>query len=159
MSGPVVMRQIAATPARSAADAWDVITQLLTQGDGEVRAELDRVGGIAMAMIASEAPHNSPITISGSGPRLRIYCQYNEDAVLGASTNEEPLSWCPTDGDWQLSLPCLAEDEPWASAELARLSNRVTVRDHLVDAPVTGTNTSSNSFSPDSVNVEAFLKR
>lgn len=137
MTTTVVARKVAATPARPAAEAWRVITDLVTL-PGPARQELQRCAGIAMSLIAEEAMRDSPIVIYGTGPRLRIYCLYDEEAILGEGQNEDALSWCPTDGNWAMSLPCPSEDLPWVTAALARSSSRVTARDLAEVAPTGG---------------------
>lgn len=112
MTAAVVARHVAATPARPAAEAWRVITNIVTF-PGPARQELERCAGIAMSLIAAEAMRDSPIVVHGVGPRLRIYCLYDEEAILGEGLNEDSLSWCPTDGNWAMSLPCSSEDLSW----------------------------------------------
>ena len=36
---------------------------------------------------------NSPVVVHGVGPRLRVYCVYDEDAILEEGVSEEPLAW------------------------------------------------------------------
>lgn len=129
----VVVRRIAATPARSAAEAWAFIAALLAPPGCSARDELDRVAGIASSVIAAEAPRESPLVVCGPGPRLRVYCVYNEDALLGEDVSEDSLPWCPTDGSWALSLPCPAEDLAWVQRALAAVSSRVTARDEAAE--------------------------
>ena len=156
MSASVVVRRIRATPARSASDAWSVITELLTPKDSPTRHDLVQIGGIAMALIASEAPRSSPIFVAGVGPRLRFYCLYDDDAVLGESASEESLSWDPTDGDWSMSLPCLVDDLDWVTSALAAVTVRVTARDaDEVTSEAAKTNP-SDRLGP--IDVKAFLR-
>src|SRR6266536_2943872 len=129
MNPTVVARRVAATPARSAADAWRVIVSLVAPAGSEARQELDRVGGVAMSLIADEAMRDSPIEVVGVGPRLRIYCLYDTEAILGEGASEGPLAICPTDGSWLMSLPCPKEDLDWVQEALSRVSTRVTARD------------------------------
>ncbi len=135
MTTTVVVRRVAATPACSAADAWVVIADLVAPRGGGARQELDRVAGVATSLIAAEAMRNSPIVIHGVGPRLRLYCLYDEEAILGEGVSEDALPWCPTDGDWAMSFPCPAEDLPWVQKALARVSNRITARDQVELGP------------------------
>jgi hypothetical protein len=86
------------------------------------------VGGVASSLIASEAVKDDPIVVYGAGPRVRVYCLYDEEAVAGDRANEQKLPESPTDGDWAMSLPCPAEDLPWVKEALAKKSNRVTAR-------------------------------
>lgn len=153
----VVARRVAATPARPAAEAWRVITKIVTF-PGPARQELERCAGVAMSLIAAEAMRDSPIVVHGVGPRLRIYCIYDEEAILGEGLNEDSLSWCPTDGDWAMSLPCSSEDLSWVAAALARSSLRVTARDFAEAAPTEGEQVSATHGELGIVDLGAFLR-
>ncbi len=48
--------------------------------------------------------------------------------MLSEGASEEALAWCPTDGDWQMSIPCPPEDLPWVQEALARHTVRITAR-------------------------------
>src|SRR5207245_209921 len=98
-----VARRVRATPERSAIYAWKFIQRLISEVGSDARKELDRVAGVAASLIADEAPKDHPIVVSGSGPRLRVYCLYGEDAVTGDGNNEESLTRNPTAGDWRMS--------------------------------------------------------
>lgn len=124
----VLARTIRATPHRASNEAWDVIVALLAPNAGPAREELNRVTGIASALITSEVPKDDPIVVLGAGPRVRIYCVFNEDAVTGDNAREEKLPSPPTDGDWSMSLPCPEEDLTWVKAALANKSTRITAR-------------------------------
>lgn len=159
MNGTIVVRRIAATPARPAIEAWRIILGLLAPLDTAAWKELERVGGLVTAMIAAEAMRESPIVVYGVGSRLRVYCVYDDDAILGEDVTEDSLSWCPTDGDWAMSLPCPSDDLAWMEPALARITSRVTVRDLAEAAPAESegqTRKSSDELGP--VDVEAFLK-
>lgn len=159
MSTSVVARRICATPVRSASEVWQLITSLVADSNESARRELEAIGGVAMSIIAAEAPQNSPIILSGVGPQLRLYCLYDDEAIIGQDASEDSLSWNPTDGDWRLSLPCPLEDLDWVTAELSAVSNRVVARD-LSDALVnaaTEVNRSNRELGP--INVEAFRQR
>jgi hypothetical protein len=69
-------------------------------------------------VIAEELLASSPIIVSGSGPQVRLYCLYGEDA-LEDGQNEDPLTHQAATGTWTLALPCSKEDEAWIAAELA----------------------------------------
>jgi hypothetical protein len=159
MSQTVVVRRIAATPARPAAEAWRVIAGLLAPYENAARQELSRVAGVTMSLIAAEAMRHSPIVVHGVGPRLRVYCLYDEEAILGEGASEEPLGWCPTDGEWAMSLPCPPEDLQWVAAALARVSTRVTARD-LAEAAPSGTREQARAANSElgPVDLEAFLR-
>lgn len=123
----IIARRFASVPARSAVDTWKAIVGLIApRPNSPARQELDAVAGVACSIIASEV--SGPIVLYGSGPRLRIYCIYGDDAIEGENINENPLSFVPTDGDWHMSLPCPADDLEWVQRKL-QTSFRVSARD------------------------------
>lgn len=124
-----IARRISANPARTASEAWSVITEILSEEGGDGRAELDAVAGVASSLIAEECFKEAPAIVSGSGPRVRLYCIYDEDGVEGNGVNENPLSFDATGGDWAMSLPCRKEDLDWIRASLKKKSTRITARD------------------------------
>lgn len=126
----VVSRTFRSTPHRDAHDTWRAIVDLLTQGrTGIARTELLAVAGIAASVIADQAPHDAAIVVTCDGPRTRIYCLYDDDAVDGSDTNEDALGFDPLKGDWRVSLPCLADDLTWVQDALKKHSARITARD------------------------------
>lgn len=124
----VLARRIRATPFRSANETWDLIVGLLAPKASGARDELVRVAGVASSLIASEACVGSPIVVWGSGPRVRLYCLFGDDAITGDDANEQAFSSAPAAGDWSMSLPCPAEDLEWVKAALAKQSSRATAR-------------------------------
>lgn len=137
----VVARKIIAGPVRSASEAWTVIVDLLApEPNSEARSELLKIMGVASSLIADEVM-KTPIVVYGSGPRVRIYCLYDEDAITGEDANEATLTFNATGGDWHMSLPSLTDDLHWIQDTLKKLSNHVTVRDMAtaVDAEKSGT--------------------
>jgi hypothetical protein len=126
----VASRTFASSPKRDAGETWMAIVALLTQGkDGPTRNELLAVAGIAASTIADQAEKDYPIVVTCNGPRTRIYCIYDDDAIEGSDTNEEPLGFDPLNGDWRISLPCAADDLAWVQSALKKHSTRVTARD------------------------------
>src|SRR3546814_20648197 len=95
------------------------------------------VSGFSSSVIADQAPKDAPIVVTCDGPRTRIYCLYDDDALDGAYANEDLLGFSPLKGDWRLSLPCLSEDLARVQGALKRdrksvVSGRsVTVREDL----------------------------
>jgi hypothetical protein len=125
----VVARRFISIPERTASATWSAISQLLApDSNSAAAAELGSVAGIASSLISREAI-TCPIVVCGTGPRVRVYCLYNGDAVEGDDANETALSFNPTVGDWQMSLPCPAEDLSWVQDALVAKSKRVTARD------------------------------
>lgn len=126
----VIKRCFASTPARDAHATWAAIVDLLTRNqEGADRIELLSVSGPASSVISDQAPKDAPIIITGDGPRTRIYCIYDEDAIDGSDANEDPPAFPPLSGDWAVSLPCAKEDLDWVSKALAARSGRITARD------------------------------
>jgi hypothetical protein len=98
----VVSRTFRSSPHRDALQTWDAIVELLTQGkDGTARSELRAVAGVAASLIADQAPKSAPIVATCDGPRTRIYCLFDEDAIDGDDANEEVLGFEPLKGDWE----------------------------------------------------------
>lgn len=125
----VASRTFRSTPHRDAAATWNAIVDLLTQGrSGAACTELLGVSGTAASIIADQVPKDSPIVVTCDGPRTRIYCIYDEDAVDGSHASENALGFDPLKGDWRVSLPCAAEDLAWVQRSLAQKSTRITAR-------------------------------
>jgi hypothetical protein len=154
----VVSRVVRSSPHRDTAATWDVIVDLLTQGRHDAaRDELMAVAGVASAVIAERAPADAAIVAICDGPRTRIYCLYDDDAIEGADAKEDALGYEPLKGDWAVSLPCPADDLAWVQRALKAKSTRVTARDQsskLVDNADTG----EKAQGALSIDVETFLK-
>lgn len=128
----VASRTFRSTPHRSASETWRAIVELLTQGrDGEVRNELLTVVGEAASIISDRAPKHAPIVITCDGPRTRIYCVYDEDAVESEGEDETMLGYDPLAGKWRVSLPCQEDDLLWIESALRKKSSRIAARDAL----------------------------
>jgi hypothetical protein len=126
----VASRTFASTPKRDAAQTWAAIVDLLTRGlSGAARNELLAVSGVAASIIADQAPKDAPIVVTCDGPRTRIYCLYDDDAVESSDANEDPLGFDPLVGDWHISLPCLKDDLSWVQSALKKHSTRITARE------------------------------
>jgi hypothetical protein len=136
---------------------WKAISALLASDSTSGPAhELASVAGIASSLITREAM-TTPLVVYGSGPRVRIYCLYNEDAIEGDDANEAPLSFDATAGDWKISLPCPADDLEWVQNSLKAKSTRISARD--MTAPVEDEDdTGERQASGSSVDLEAFFK-
>ena len=125
----VASRTFTSTPGREAMATWTAIVNLLTQGrNGAARTELLAVSGVAASVIADHAPKSDPIVVTCDGPRTRIYCVYDDDAIEGSDANEDALGFDPLKGDWRVSLPCLPDDLGWVQGALKRHSERITAR-------------------------------
>ena len=136
----VASRTFKSTPERDAATTWAAIVDLLVQGrTGAARDELLAVKGVAASVIADKAPEDAAIVVTCDGPRTRIYCVYDEDAVDGSDANEGALGFDPLKGDWHISLPCEAEDLTWVQGALKKHSSRITARDKAAAASAEST--------------------
>lgn len=126
----VASRSVRSIPHRNAHDTWAVIVALLTQGrTGSAHKELMAVAGVASSLITDQAPRDAAIIVTCDGPRTRIYCLYDDDAIDGGDANEGKLGFDPLNGDWAVSLPCPAEELDWVNGALNKHSTRITARD------------------------------
>jgi|TARA_R110002049_G_scaffold300651_1_gene491673 hypothetical protein len=131
----VVRRTFKSTPERDASATWTAIIDLLVQGkSNSARAELEAVGGVAASVIADQSPKDAAIITTCDGPRTRIYCLYDDNAIDGSDAYEEALPFDPLKGDWRVSLPCNTDDLEWVQNALKQHSTRITARD--LDAAV-----------------------
>lgn len=153
----VASRTFISTPQRNAHETWGAIVELLTQGatDGPHK-ELDAVSGIAASIIADQAPSEAPIVVTCDGPRTRIYCIYDDDAVDGSDANEDALGFDPLCGDWRVSLPCLGDDLDWVQSALKQHCDRITARDP--DESVTKDDQPRTQTTGLTLNTEKFLQ-
>ena len=140
----IASRTFRSTPQRDALQTWTAIIDLLTQGKtGAARSELLAVAGVAASVIADQAPKEAAIVATCDGPRTRIYCLYDDDAIEGSDAKEDALGFDPLKGDWRISLPCLLEDLAWVEGALKQHSSRITARD--IDDAVTTKDATSAS--------------
>lgn len=153
----VIARQIIAEPVRTASETWKVIVDLLASDPNDpARNELLAVAGVSSSIIAAEAVKDAPIVVYGSGPRVRIYCLYGDDAIVGDDANESELTSSPTTGDWAISLPCPEDDLEWVQNSLSKRSKRITARDMYTPVNDEEANVNGKSVS---INMEAFLRK
>jgi hypothetical protein len=127
----VARRDFRSVPHRDASATWACIVDLLTAGgnDAAKRKELMNVAGVASSVIADQGPRDSPIVVTCDGPRTRIYCAYDDEALDESSSNEAKLGFDALKGDWRVSLPVAEEDLAWVTAALKKNSSRVVARD------------------------------
>ena len=153
----VVSRTFISSPQRDAHDTWIAITELLTQGHAQgARSELDAVSGIAASIIAERTPEEAPIVVTCDGPRTRIYCLYDEDAIDGSDANEDAFGFDPLNGEWQVSLPCSVDDLEWVRSALKQHTDRITARES--DEPATKDNNPHAAPADLTLNPEKFLE-
>ena len=155
----VASRTFRSTPHRDAASTWAAIVDLLTRGQNPTAlAELQSVAGVAASIIADAAPKTSPIVVKSSGPRTRIYCIYDDDALDDAGASEDALGYDPLQGDWSVSLPCNADDLDWVQKALKRHSTRVSARDVADGIAVEKSASTTASTEPLVVNLQGVFK-
>lgn len=133
----VVARRVASVPRRTSVETWRRILEIISTPDSDARAELEGVTSVAATLIADEQTKDTPITIAGGGPLVRIYTLHGEDAIDADLDDEDELAFVPTAGDaWALSLPASGPDIAAAEAHLAG-APRVTIRDAEADDETT----------------------
>lgn len=121
-----IRRDVASVPLRSAKETWDAIIDLVS-GSGTVDGDqLEDARSVMECVIADEQPGTVPIVLKGGGPRVVIYCVYNEDA-MEVGLDVDKLIDVPTAGNWRLMAPCEEEDKEWMNNSLKENANRVTV--------------------------------
>jgi hypothetical protein len=125
----VARRTFASTPHRDATSTWNAIVDTLASKATPARQALLGVSGVAASLIADKAPEAAPIVVTCDGPRTRIYCVYDEDALDASQANEAPLGYDALNGNWAVSLPCEEEDLSWVSEALKKIDSRITARD------------------------------
>ncbi len=154
----VIARRVASTPTRTASQTWAKIVELIAPNpNSPARKELGLAAGVACSSISSEAIKDAAIVVWGGGPRVRIYCLFDEEAITKDHINEDSLSKSPTEGDWKMSIPCLPEDVKWSEAKLAGVTSRITARSMDEDLE---DDQSRNAVTPPaiSINLSEFLK-
>jgi hypothetical protein len=153
----IARRTIRSSPHRTSTETWTAIVELLTQGKQDAaRSELLAVVGIASSIITDQAPRDAPIVVTCDGPRTRIYCLYDEDALEGSDANEAHLGYEPLKGDWSVSLPCQADDFSWVQGALKKHSSRITARDLATGLEIDEASDSTDE-QPLVLNVKGFL--
>ncbi len=153
----VIARRVASTPLRTASQTWTKIIEILAPDPASAAcAELRNTAGVACASISSEATRDAAIVVWGAGPRVRIYCVFDDEAITGDDVNEDALPRSATEGDWQMSIPCQKEDVSWSSSKLATVSDRISAR--APDEDVEDDTDSRASAPPLTINPGEFFK-
>lgn len=156
----VIARRVASTPLRTASQTWAKVVDILAPEAGNAaRRELQAVAGVASAAIASEATRDAAIVVWGSGPRIRLYCIFDEDAITGDGVNEDALHSFVMQGDWKMSIPCPPEDVTWSNGQLAAVSQRISARSQDEDVDTEEDKTEQAAASAGSINIAEFFKR
>lgn len=131
-----IARRIAASPKRTATEAWEVMSRILCEESSPAGKELSAVKGVVASIISEEIPQNAPFIVKGVGPRIRIYYQYGEDALNAEGCNEELLTQKPMTDTWKLYVPCAEEDLKWISSALKSLSSSVVAYDKATEPDI-----------------------
>lgn len=119
----VISRRFAACPARTASETWTAIVNVIAADSDTLKTQLMEITGIVASIISEETLANNAITLIGSGPRLRVYCLYNEDAIAD-DPNEAALSWKPFENEWEMFFPVEENDHEWVSKLLKEKNAR-----------------------------------
>lgn len=154
-----VRRDFRSVPSRDAVNTWSAIVDLITASSSgqEARKELMSVAGIVSSVITDQTPKSSPIVVTCDGPRTRIYCLYDDEALDDSSSNESKLGFDATNGNWQVSVAVATEDLTWVQAALKKHTSRVVARDAATGFEVDA-DTKSASASAVTLDLEEFLK-
>lgn len=149
-------RTIRATPARTALETWTFIVDLLCHKtrNAEAQSELEKVGGVLASIISGETLRDHPIVLMGTGPRVKIYCIYDEEAISGDRAREAHIAHDPFESsEWTLNVPCPPEDKAWVQRALQDAPHiLVRLPDEDVERP------KSENSSEVSINKEAFFR-
>jgi len=147
VNSTVIARSVAASPVRSASDTWKVIVSIIVPDPKDpARDELTRISGIGASIVAAESPKEDAIVVYGGGPRLRVYCLYNEDAQTG-ERSEDSVRQKVTEDGWKMSLPCEEDDFDWISRQLAAITSKVSARKLGTDVPADADDEKKNAPS------------
>jgi hypothetical protein len=119
----IISRRFAACPARTASEAWIAIVNVIGAESESVKTQLLDITGLIASIISEETPASNAITVIGNGPRLRVYCLYNEDAI-GDDANEASLTWKPFESNWEIYFPVEKSDYEWVSKLLKEKNTR-----------------------------------
>jgi len=154
-----VRRDFRSVPSRDAAATWSAIVDLITASSptADARKELLSVAGIVASVITDQVPQSSPIVVTCDGPRTRIYCLYDDDALDDSASNESKLGFDATKGDWEVSVAVAADDLSWVQAALKKQTTHVVARD-AADGFAVEADKKSASASTVTLDLLGFLK-
>jgi hypothetical protein len=156
-----IRRDFRASPHRTGSETWEAIARLLAPDDKSLaRKELMSIVGTASQLIATEAVKDHPIIASGSGPRVRVYCLYDDAALNAENSKESALAFNATEKDWKVSIPVEAEDLSWSKAEIKKYSTRISVREktEAVEGDDEGEEKQQTAAASMTVDLKEFLK-
>lgn len=153
----VVSRTFRSSPHRSGSETWDAIVAMLGRGKATPAVdELNAVKGTAAMLIVEQAFKDAPLIVSCDGPRTRVRCVYDDDALDDSSADENALGFDPLQGDWKVSLPCPTNDLEWVQRALNAKSQRISARD--IAEGITWQESGGKSVENVQVNLKELLK-
>jgi hypothetical protein len=160
MSTTVASRVLRSIPHRTATQTWNFIVEMLTRGESGPAAlqELNSVAGIASSLITDQVLRAAAMVVTCDGPRTRVYCLYDDEALGDSDAKEDALNFDPLKGAWAISLPCAEEDLDWVQRALKGKSSRITARDAKHMLGEESEKAASASTGSMSVDMEGFLK-
>lgn len=160
MSTTIASRVVRSNPHRTATQTWDFIVEMLTRGESGPAAqqELKSVAGIASSLITDHVMRDAAMVVTCDGPRTRIYCLYDDDALDDSDAKEDALNFDPLKGAWAISLPCAQEDLEWVQRALKSKSSRITARDAKHTLGEETEKAAAASVKALTVDMEGFLK-
>lgn len=115
----IIARRVSALPARSAMETWATVTEIVCSEDDQVAGEFSKVGGVMASLIGDKTPEDHPIIVKGTGPRIRAYCVYGEEAIISEGDDENSVAHDPFQDSWGVYVPVSEEDLEWASDALS----------------------------------------
>jgi len=152
----VVKRTFRSSPYRDAQQTWLAIVELLTQSkQTDSKSELEAITGIAASCISDQSSKIAPIIVTCEGPRTRIYCIYDDDAIDESNADENTLGFDPLKGEWAVSLPCDKDDLEWVRRAISERSSHITARD--LDSGISEENVEQAKGSSLSLDAGSFL--
>lgn len=154
----VVNRTFRSSPHRSGSETWGAIVALLGRGKSTPAVdELNSVKGTAAMLIVEQAFKDAPMIVTCDGPRTRVRCVYDDEALDDSAADENALGFDPLKGDWEVSLPCPADDLELVQRDLREKSQRVTARD-AAEGIGLPESTAKNATSSVQVDLKELLK-
>jgi len=152
-------RTIAATPVRSASDAWRVAVQLIADtlerspdvAEGTVQAELAPLTGLGAALIGGGHLEASPLLLSDASLDVEIRI-VTSDAALTVEENLNPIpGGASATSDWSLYIP--------APAHLTdAVRDAAANSKHIATEPPSTTATHAATKSSDTIDLDAVRK-
>ena len=152
----IISRTFAACPARTAAVTWEAIVNVISADSAGAKQLLNSISGVIASIISDETLANNAITVVGTGPRLRVYCLYGDDAISDEA-NEASLSWKPFEKDWEIYFPVEESDLAWVTKLLKETNSKLKTYkagDKIKGEAVDEENKPASNFTQLSINIE-----